>query len=106
LPPELSHGHGGSGWFARLHAGFERRFEQFRDAYVSLLRSNLEHRSRVFLLFGGVVVSGLLLLPFVGRDFFPTVDTGQFRLHVRAPAGTRVEETERYFTEVENAIRE
>jgi multidrug efflux pump subunit AcrB len=47
-----------------------------------------------------------MVLPWVGRDFFPTVDTGQFRLHVRAPAGTRVEETERYFTEVENAIRE
>jgi multidrug efflux pump subunit AcrB len=106
LPAEFSHGHGGNGRFARLHAGFERRFEQVRDAYVSLLRWNLEHRSRIFLLFGGVVVSGLLLLPFVGRDFFPTVDTGQFRLHVRAPAGTRVEETERYFTEVENAIRE
>src|SRR5439155_18570831 len=45
------------------------------------------------------------LLPFVGRDFFPTVDTGQFRLHVRAPAGTRIEETEQVFAEVEAAIR-
>jgi len=46
-----------------------------------------------------------VLLPFVGRDFFPTVDTGQFRLHVRAPAGTRIEETEQVFAEVEAAIR-
>src|SRR4029077_18321079 len=88
------------------HAGFERKFEQFRDWYVSILRWNLEHRKQVFLAFGLVVASGLLVLPWVGRDFFPTVDTGQFRLHVRTPAGTRVEETERYFTDVENAIRE
>jgi multidrug efflux pump subunit AcrB len=46
------------------------------------------------------------VVPFLGRDFFPTVDAGQFRLHVRAPAGTRIEETERVFTRVENVIRE
>ncbi len=92
--------------FARFHSAFERRFEQFRDAYASLLQWNLEHRRSVFALFAVVVVSGAVVLPWVGRDFFPTVDTGQFRLHVRAPAGTRVEQTERYFGEVENVIRE
>jgi multidrug efflux pump subunit AcrB len=107
LPAELQHGHGESrGWFGRLHAAFERRFEQFRDAYVSLLSWNLRHRMTVFVVFALVAASSLFLLPRVGRDFFPVVDTGQFRLHVRAPAGTRVEETERYFTEVEGAIRE
>lgn len=107
LPAELKHGHGqSSGWFGRLHAGFERRFEHFRAGYVSLLRWNLEHRRQVFAAFGAIVLAGVLALPWVGRDFFPTVDTGQFRLHVRTPAGTRVEETERYFTEVENVIRE
>ena len=105
LPAELMRGHG-SGWFGRLHAAFERRFEQFRDAYVALLQWNLQHRLAVFAIFGLIVASGLLILPRVGRDFFPTVDTGQFRLHVRAPAGTRVEETERYFSQVEAAIRE
>ena len=105
LPAELNRGHG-SGWFGSLHAAFERRFEQFRDAYVALLQWNLRHRLVVFAIFGLIVVSGLLILPRVGRDFFPTVDTGQFRLHVRAPAGTRVEETERYFSQVEAAIRE
>ena len=107
LPAELQHGHGGgNGWFARLHAGFEHRFEQLRDAYVSWLQWNLQHRLAVFVVFGAIVASGFLLLPWVGRDFFPTVDTGQFRLHVRAPAGTRIEQTERYFSDVENAIRE
>ncbi|MBX3411450.1 MAG: efflux RND transporter permease subunit [Pirellulales bacterium] len=108
LPAELSHGHHGAsqGWFGRLHAGFERRFEQVRDAYVRVLKWNLEHRGRVFLAFALIAASGFMLLPWVGRDFFPTVDTGQFRLHVRAPAGSRIEETERYFTAVEQAIRE
>lgn len=107
LPAELAHGHGaGRGWFTRLHAEFERRFEQFRDAYVRFLRWNLHHRARVFLVFAAIVTSGFVVLPWVGRDFFPTVDTGQFRLHVRAPAGSRVEQTERYFSQVESAIRE
>jgi multidrug efflux pump subunit AcrB len=109
LPAELERAHGHSaptGWFGYLHAGFERRFEQFRDAYARLLEWNLSHRRSVFALFAVVVASGLVMMPFVGRDFFPTVDTGQFRLHVRAPAGTRVEQTERYFSQVEAAIRE
>lgn len=107
LPAELKHGHGGShSWFGRVHAAFEHRFEQFRNAYVSMLNWNLHHRISVFVLFGAVVTSGFIALPWVGRDFFPTVDTGQFRLHVRAPAGTRIEQTEHYFSQVENAIRE
>jgi multidrug efflux pump subunit AcrB len=51
------------------------------------------------------VVGSLLLAPLLGRDFFPTVDAGQLRLHVRAPAGTRIEESERWFTQVEDVIR-
>lgn len=107
LPAELKHGHNpAAGWFGRFHAGFEHRFEQFRQAYAALLNWNLQHRLTVFVLFGGVVISGLVALPWVGRDFFPTVDAGQFRLHVRTPAGTRVEQTERYFSDVEEVIRE
>jgi len=94
------------GFFSRVHAGFERLFERFRDSYVRVLEWNLRNSRKALLLFGLVVASGVLLVPMVGRDFFPTVDTGQFRLHVRAPAGTRIEQTERYFTEVENAIRQ
>ena len=61
--------------------------------------------ARAIALVPGPAIAGALLVPFVGRDFFPTVDTGQFRLHVRAPAGTRIEQTERYFSEVESEIR-
>jgi multidrug efflux pump subunit AcrB len=107
LPAEIAHGHdAASGRFARLHQSFERRFEQLRNAYVALLDWNLRHYRVVFLAFAAIVTSGLLVLPWVGRDFFPTVDTGQFRLHVRAPAGTRVEQTEHYFSQVEASIRE
>ena len=108
LPAELEHDqHGVSGGlFGRLHRGFERQFTRLRDAYTSLLEWNLTHQRQVFLLFAGVVASGFVMLPWVGRDFFPTVDTGQFRLHVRGPAGTRIEMTEQYFTRVEEAIRE
>src|SRR5207237_4166803 len=69
------------------------------------LEAALGRRARVFGVFAVLTLSGLALLPFVGRDFFPTVDTGQFRLHVRAPAGTRIEETEQVFADVEAAIR-
>ena len=57
-------------------------------------------------MFGLFFVGSFVLLPFIGQDFFPTVDAGQFRLHVRAPAGTRIEETERLFNDVENVIRQ
>jgi len=91
--------------FRWLHEGFQRRFERLRTAYVGALENALARRRRVFGAFAVIAVSGAVLLPFIGRDFFPTVDTGQFRLHVRAPAGTRIEETEQVFADVEAAIR-
>jgi CzcA family heavy metal efflux pump len=107
LPAELaSHGLGAQpGFFGRFSQAFERGFDDFRAGYVRLLAWNLEHRKAVFGLFGLVLLGGVVLLPFVGQDFFPTVDAGQIRLHVRTPPGTRIEETERYFTEVEAEIR-
>jgi multidrug efflux pump subunit AcrB len=92
------------GLFGRIHEVFQRRFERLRAAYVRALETALARRGRVFAVFAVVMASGLALLPFVGRDFFPSVDTGQFRLHVRAPAGTRIEETEQVFADVEAAI--
>jgi multidrug efflux pump subunit AcrB len=94
-----------SSFFGRIHKGFQRQFERLRTAYVGILELALARRGRVFVVFAVIAVSGAALLPFVGRDFFPEVDTGQFRLHVRAPAGTRIEETEQVFAEVEASIR-
>jgi CzcA family heavy metal efflux pump len=106
LPGEIvSHAAPGQGFFGMLSQAFETRFEQLRQAYLAVLAWNLEHRRAVLGIFALVIISGLALIPFVGEDFFPSVDAGQFRLHVRAPAGTRVEETERYFTAVETEIR-
>ncbi len=95
----------GRGVFFAIHRGFQNWFERVRNGYRNLLASALAHRALVagafFLICGGC----LALTPFLGRDFFPQVDAGQIRLHVRAPAGTRIEETERYFAGVETAIR-
>ncbi len=92
--------------FSRLHHGFEAGFQRFRAAYLRVLESALAHPRRVFAWFGLALAGAACLVPFVGRDFFPSVDAGQIRLHVNAPAGTRLEETERLFTRVESALRE
>ncbi|MEH2079019.1 MAG: efflux RND transporter permease subunit [Nostoc sp.] len=92
--------------FWRIHEQFNRQFEKFRQSYRNTLAKALNHRGIVFAMFGAFWVSALVLLPFVGQDFFPQVDAGQFRLHVRAPAGTRLEKTEQIFTQVENEIRQ
>jgi multidrug efflux pump subunit AcrB len=93
-------------FFSAIHERFNRLFERVRDSYVEALRWCLTHRGVVFAAMGGFVLISLCLVPFLGRDFFPAVDAGQFRLHVRAPAGTRLEATEERFYEVGRAIRE
>jgi multidrug efflux pump subunit AcrB len=92
--------------FWRVHQRFNRHFRRFRDAYTARLDWSLSHGKVIVI--GGFAFFALTfcLVPFLGRDFFPAVDAGQFRLHVRAPAGTRIEETEHSFTRVENVIRE
>ena len=90
---------------AGFHHAFDRQFHRFRDAYVSLLAASLDHRKLVAACFLGLLVVTGCLIPFIGTDFFPKVDAGQIRLHVRAPAGTRVEQTEAYFSQVEDTIR-
>jgi multidrug efflux pump subunit AcrB len=84
---------------------FERWFERLRDGYRNLLEAALAHRVLVAGGFSLLCAGCLSLTPFLGQDFFPQVDAGQIRLHVRAPAGTRIEETERYFAQVENSLR-
>ncbi len=90
----------------RAHQRFNVRFNRFRDSYVALLNNALHHRGKTVLIFGTLFVASAALIPFVGQDFFPNVDAGQFRLHVRAPSGTRIEETARVFQSVEDTIRE
>ncbi len=92
--------------FGRFHAGFERRFESMRRRYAELLTGLLSHRFIVPAIIALVLALGAVLLPLVGRDFFPEIDGGQIQLHVRAPAGTRIEDTERIFQAVEDKIRE
>jgi multidrug efflux pump subunit AcrB len=91
--------------FAAIHRGFHHWFEGVRGGYRNLLASALAHRVVVALAFFLICGACLALTPFLGQDFFPQVDAGQIRLHVRAAAGTRIEETERDFAEVENTIR-
>ena len=100
-------GHADSGdVFWRVHVAFNRHFENFRSGYTALLDKALNRRRRVLAVMVVLILLSALALPFLGRDFFPIVDAGQFRLHVRAPDGTRIEETERYFTRVEDIIRQ
>jgi multidrug efflux pump subunit AcrB len=94
------------GWFKWVHEKFNHGFEKVRDRYTDSLRWSLEHRVFVFVVMGVAVLLSLCLLPFLGRDFFPAVDAGQFRLHVRGPAGTRIEASEERFYKVGRAIRD
>lgn len=93
------------GPFARLHQTFEHWFEGRRVQYRLTLRRVLERPASVLATAGMVLVAALALVPFLGRDFFPSVDAGQIRLHLRAPVGTRVEETARIVASVEDRIR-
>ena len=92
-------------FFARLQAGFERGFARLRDSYRETLETLMSHR-KIFVtsFLGFCVLSGGLVF-FLGRDFFPSVDAGQFRLHVRGRAGLRIEESARLVDLVEQQIR-
>src|SRR5947207_13638126 len=92
--------------FGRIGDSFEAGFVKLNRAYEGALNWALAHKWAVIIVFLAFAFSSLALYPFVGRDFFPTVDAGQLRLHVRAPAGTRIEETEQYFQRVEDYIRQ
>ena len=90
---------------ARFQRGFEARFEQIRQGYMGMLRFAL---ARPFVFAGGFLCAAALslaLAPFLGEDFFPSVDAGAIKIHMRAPTGTRIEETTRLAAEVERTIR-
>ncbi|WP_369934076.1 efflux RND transporter permease subunit [Xanthomonas tesorieronis] len=89
----------------RFQRGFEKRFEALRAGYHGLLETALVRR-RIFVPgFVAFVALSFLLVPMLGRNFFPSVDSGQILMHVRAPVGTRVEETARLFANVTGAVR-
>ena len=87
-----------------IQAGFERGFNRFREGYRILLGAVLHHRAPFAVIFLAFCVGSMLLVPQLGQDFFPSVDAGQFRLHLRARSGTRIEETAKLVDEVEAAI--
>ncbi|HTI45047.1 MAG TPA: efflux RND transporter permease subunit [Casimicrobiaceae bacterium] len=89
----------------RLYRRFDSRFERVRRAYTLALSSLLAHRRGFAWGFMAFTLVSCVLYPLLGRDFFPNVDAGQIRLHMRAPTGTRIEETARLADEVEVAIR-
>jgi multidrug efflux pump subunit AcrB len=92
--------------FVRFQAWFERGFESIRNAYRALLEMFIGHR-RIFV--AGFLMACFLsfgLLPWLGQDFFPSVDSGEFTMHLRAPTGTRIEETAALCDRVESEIRQ
>jgi multidrug efflux pump subunit AcrB len=95
-----------AGFIWHVHHLFQKGFKKLQNAYSGVLESALHHRSLVVLCFLGVIVGCVAIYPVLGTDFFPTVDAGQIRLHVRAASGSRVEETEQKVAQIESAIRE
>jgi multidrug efflux pump subunit AcrB len=106
LKGEQHHEGAPTGWFARMNQSFERGFETMRNGYTEMLGTLLRRRAIVPVATAVVLALGGTLFVFVGRDFFPIIDGGQIQLHVRAPAGTRIEKTEQIFQAVEDKIRE
>ncbi|SDD32399.1 Multidrug efflux pump subunit AcrB [Massilia sp. PDC64] len=99
-----AHAEGGNA-LQRFQRGFEARFERLRQGYHGILERSIVRR-KVFLLgFTAVVLLSFALVPFLGSNFFPAVDSGQVLIHARVPVGTRVEETALRFAQIEKTIR-
>ena len=99
------HASGGTGPIWRVYNAFNHWFEGVRDRYHGALEHALRHRRLVALAAAVFCIGSVCLVPFIGQDFFPRVDAGQIRLHVRAPAGTRIEETEQFVASVDRLVR-
>lgn len=90
-----------------LHERFEKKFDAFRQRYYELLSSVLQNTKVFIPCFLGFIIASLLVLwPWLGSDFFPNVDAGQIKLHIRAPTGTRVEETARLVDQIDTVVRQ
>jgi multidrug efflux pump subunit AcrB len=90
----------------RIHMKFDRQFERMQHHYKRVLEWCLENAALTLVLFGVLVVLSLPMTFFIGKDFFPYVDSGQMKLHVEPPAGMRLEDSEQYFAAVEKEIRQ
>ena len=100
------HAAGGRSVFARFQKKFESGFEAFRNTYRRTLERCLRHRLAFLLLFSAICLGSLaIIVPWLGQNFFPTVDSGSFKLHLRAPTGMRIEDTAFLCDRVEDAIR-
>jgi multidrug efflux pump subunit AcrB len=108
LPAQVAaHKAGGEpkGRFGRFQAGFERRFDRFRDRYRELLAKVVERRGRFIVGFLAVAIGSLgLLVPWLGRDFFPGIKSGEIDMHFRAPIGLRLEEAGKVAALVDTAV--
>jgi len=94
-----------SGVFGRFQCGFEQRFEKFREDYRGLLTRAVEHRRFFILCFLAVPVLSILMVPALGRDFFPGIKSGEIDMHFRAPLGLRLEEASKVAALVDVAVR-
>jgi multidrug efflux pump subunit AcrB len=93
------------GIFGRFQLGFEQRFNRFRDSYRELLARAVARRGRFILGFLAVPLASILLVPWLGRDFFPSIKSGEIDMHFRAPLGLRLEETSKVAALVDAAMR-
>ncbi|HEY4124749.1 MAG TPA: efflux RND transporter permease subunit [Rhizomicrobium sp.] len=111
LKPHIAHDHeappptGRFAVFTNFQRGFEVRFARFREGYRNLLAMAMDHRRAFVIGFIVAVVASMGLIPFLGSNFFPSVDAGQITLHMRPPVGTRIEEASALFGDVEQEIR-
>jgi hydrophobic/amphiphilic exporter-1 (mainly G- bacteria), HAE1 family len=109
LKPPAKHAPDGGAkrsWAARFHAGFNTRFERMLDAYETKVRKALEYPRAVLLGCGALFLLSLGVYPFIGVEFFPRTDAGQFMINMKAPTGSRIEVTDQYVAKVENLVRQ
>jgi len=95
------------GFFGRLQGGFEQRFERFRERYKELLSTAVARRGRFILGFLAAALSSVIvLIPWLGQDFFPGIKSGEIDMHFRAPIGMRLEEASKVAALVDTALRQ
>ncbi len=93
-------------YLEKLHNNVNSFFENFRNKYKNFLMLSVNNPKKVFTIYGGIVLLALMLFPIVGSNFFPSVDTGEIRLHVYVKQGTRLEDTAKAFSQIEMTIKD